>query len=159
MNFEISNLFSFAGVFIILFSIFISFFISREVKTSFSYLISSLIILIGIFIVLRDERKNLINQLEESGEISSLYKLSSIYQIEENIPELIRVYTRIIEKDPEDETALLNLSVLMIHMGNKELGLQLAKKVISINPENKRAKEIIEILMDSKMKQKSDSER
>lgn len=159
MDFEISNLFSFEGFFIIIFSVFVSIFIHREVRTRFAYLVSSLIILLGIFVVLKDERKTLVNELERDGSTNALYRLASIYQAEGNIPELIRVYTKIIEKNPEDETALLNLSILMVHTGHRELGLQLAKKVISINPENKQAKEIIEFLMDSKMKGKDESEQ
>lgn len=153
MHFEFSNLFSLVGVFIVAFAVIISYFIYREIKSKISYFFATLIIGIALFVVLKDERQTLISKLESSSSIKDLYMLAHIYQAEGNIPELIRVYMKIIERDPKDEQALLNLAVLLIHSGHQELGLQIAKRVISINPENKQAREIIELLMDSRKNQ------
>ena len=149
MEFNLKNVFSIGGIFIITVSFILSYIFVSETKRFLGKRAFSFFLLIptSIFIVMHDERKDYIKELRSlssSSDIevatSALYHLASIYEYEGDIGATMRTYMEIIRRDPHDDRAMVRLAVLLIHTGKVELAVPLIEQALSLNPENKDAK-------------------
>ncbi len=125
-----------------------------------------MLIPISIFIVAHDEREDYIKELQymsNSSDIdvatSALYHLASIYEYEGEIGATMRTYMEIIRKNPHDDKAMVRLAVLLIHTGRVELAVPLVEQALSLNPENKDAKMLKDMLNNFFEQHKKKQER
>ena len=158
MEFNLKNVFSIGGIFIITVSLILSYIFVSETKKflgkkAFFFLL--LFIPTSIFIVAHDERQNYIKELinmSNSSDIevatSALYHLASIYEYEGDIGATMRTYMEIIRRNPHDDRAMVRLAVLLIHTGKVDLAMPLVEQALSLNPENKDAKMLKNMLND-----------
>jgi tetratricopeptide (TPR) repeat protein len=149
--FNLKNLLSFEGVAIIFFSLFLAYIFYHELKSfKLKFIFFPFFLGISLFVVLRDERREIIQKLtknyEETKNISYLYKLASIYEYEGEIRDAVKTYMDIIKANPNEFAAYLRLSVILSQTGHIPLALEFAKRASEINPESMEAKHIFEVL-------------
>jgi tetratricopeptide (TPR) repeat protein len=84
--------------------------------------------------------------LENDRRPIALCNLGYAKALQGRFAEADRLYDQAIALDPDYEQAILNKGAVAIAMGNRNEGIQLLQRVLSINPENQQVKAMLEQL-------------
>ncbi len=155
-----SKLISTGGILIVAMSVFLSFIFYREIGGKL--FLPIVFILLSLFFVVRDERKEFlaeVNRAIEKGDLKLLYVLASVYEFEGRYSELINTYIRIINAFPHDDTAYTRLAITLAHFGYFDLAIPILERAIEINPENPETKKILETMKHVYEMRKKENEK
>ncbi len=148
---NLKNLLSFEGLALLFFSLFLAYIFYHELKDfRLNFIFFPIFLIISLFIVLKDERQEILQKLKENyestGNITYLYRLASVYEYEGEIQNAVKTYMDIIKINPNEFTAYLRISIILAQIGHIPLALEFAERASEINPESLEAKHIVEVL-------------
>ena len=74
---------------------------------------------------------------------ASLYNLGVAHMAENNLDEAKRIYEEVLKIEPEFNSALFNLAIVNFIAGEKEHAIAILERLISKNPDDANAKDML----------------